>query len=440
MEQASQERGEGARRVRIGMLGCGTVGAAVLGLLAEHHERLDRRVGATLEVAKVAVRDAARARPVGPELLTTSVDEVLADPTIDVVVELIGGAAALAWVERALEAGKSVVTANKLLLARHGGRLVELASRHGVDLAFEGAVGGGIPIVRTLREAFASDHVTSLTGILNGTSNFVLSKMLDDGASFEAALAEAQALGYAEADPTLDVGGHDAAQKLEVLAMLAFGARPGTGCSLVEGITAIEPVDHRFAARFGYRIKHLVIGRDHGDVIELRAHPTLIPERSVLANVSGVLNAVLLEGRALGPCLVYGRGAGGAPTAVSVVADLIDVCRSVAAGVRGLGTRGIGLRERRVAASAASESRYYVRFRVADRPGVMARLAGALGSHEVSIEQMVQDGEPVRPGAAATVVMLTHRAREAQVQAALAELRPEGFLIEPPRVLRIEQV
>jgi homoserine dehydrogenase len=253
------------------------------------------------------------------------------------------------------------------------------------------------------------------------------------------AVAEAQRLGYAEADPSMDVGGHDAAHKLGILAMLAFGASIDHDAIVVEGITAIEPIDHRFAERFGYRIKHLVIGRDHGEAIELRVHPALIPQRSVLANVSDVLNAVLLEGQALGPCLVYGRGAGALPTAVSVVSDILDVARSIVAGVSGIQTRGIqhGARLRRPLGEL--ETRYYIRFSVRDEPGVMARLAGALGSEGVSIEAMVQDGQPAIEGGAASVVMLTHRAREAAVQRARAVLAAEPFMIDEPHLLRIEE-
>ncbi len=431
-----------ARVVKVGLLGCGTVGGGVLQLLAQDSERLAERVGAPLEVARVLVRDLAKVRGshCDPALLTTDAGDVLDDPGIDVVVEVLGGEAAFGLVERALRAGKGVVTANKLLIATRGRELLELAREHDADLAFEGAVGGGVPIVRTLREAFVSDRVTSITGILNGTSNYVLSRMLDDDLSMEEAIEEAQKLGYAEADPTTDVGGFDAAHKLSILAMLAFGALLPSESIFVEGIVDIEPVDHRFAHRFGYRIKPLAIGRDLGEQIELRVHPALIPERSVLANVSGVLNAVLLEGRALGPALVCGRGAGALPTAVSVVSDLLDVARGIVAGVAGLETRSIRFQRRPALPMGDVSARYYVRFTVRDEPGVMARLAGALGKQEVSIEQLVQDGpEPTR-GEPATVVLLTHQAAEAAVQRAVDALAAEPFMVKPPLLLRIEAV
>jgi len=428
--------------VTIGLLGCGTVGGGVLHLLTENADKLAERLGAPLHLRRVLVRDVdkVRAQRCDRALFTSEADEVLTDPEIDLVVEVVGGDdAAFDYISRALEAGKGVVTANKLLLATRGGELLDRAVAAGVDLAFEGAVGGGIPIVRTLREAFASDRVTAITGILNGTSNYVLTRMLDEGLSMDAAVVEAQQLGYAEADPSMDVGGLDAAHKLSILAMLGFGAQVDHQRVPFEGISEIEPVDHRFAERFGYRIKHLAIGRDHGQDIELRVHSALIPERSVLANVSGVLNAVLLEGKALGPCLVYGQGAGALPTAVSVLSDALDVARSIVAGASGLQTRGISRTPRTIKEMGAVEARYYVRFTVRDQPGVMAKLAGVLGTEQVSIEQMVQDGRPVE-GEPATVVMLTHSAREAAVQRALEALQDEPFMSKPPRLLRIEEI
>ena len=448
--------------VNIGLLGCGTVGGGVVQLLVRNAAELAARVGAELRLARVLVRDPDKDRV--PEcdrsLLTTDADQVLGDADIDLIVEVVGGAdLAHRLTRRALEAGKGVVCANKLLMATHGRELLTLAVERGVDLAFEGAVGGGIPIVRTLREAFASDRVTAITGILNGTSNYVLTRMLDDGMSFEDAVRDAQALGYAEADPSMDVGGHDAAHKLAILALLGFGGWVDVDTVHVEGITAIEAIDHELAKRFGYCIKHLVIGRDRtssdpassdiassdpassdsGDMVELRVHPALIGERTVLANVSGVLNAVLMEGEALGPCLVYGRGAGDMPTAVSVVSDVLDVARSIARGVPGLSTRSVRLGARPLMPMSEVSTRYYVRFTVRDEPGVMARLAGALGGQGVSIEQLVQGHKPAA-GEPATVVMITHRAQEAAVSRALEVLDKESFLVEPPRLFRIEDL
>jgi homoserine dehydrogenase len=426
--------------VRVGLLGCGTVGGGVLSLLAYNARYLAERVGAPLEVRRVLVRDPHKPRvpECDPALLTTRAADVLDDPDVDLVVEVVGGEEGGRMIEAALERGKAVVTANKMALAARGPALVDLAIARRVDLAFEGAVGGGIPIIRTLRDAFASDWVQSLVAIINGTSNYVLTRMRDGGLSREAAIREAQDKGYAEADPWLDVSGHDAAHKLVVLAMLAFGARVDDKALSVEGLDTIEEIDHRFAERFGYVIKPLAIGRDLGEAIELRVHPALVPRSSVLANVSGVLNAVLLEGRALGPCLVYGRGAGALPTAVSVVSDVLDVARSLVAGVGGLTTRGIATKARPLAPMSEVTSRYYLRFSVADRPGVMGGLAGALGAAGVSIEQIVQEGRAEEGGAPVDVVMITHRAREGAIREALAAIARAEFLAAPARLLRIE--
>lgn len=436
-----RRRPRGGAPIQIGLLGCGTVGGGVLRLLAENARYLGERVGVPLVVRRVLVRDLDKPRV--PECdrswLTTSPDDVLEDPAIELVVEVMGGEEVpRALVERAIRTGKGVVTANKMLLAMHGPSLLDLAVASRVDLAFEGAVGGGIPIIRTLREAFASDWVQELTGIVNGTCNYVLTRMREDGCSLDAAIREAQDKGYAEADPSLDVDGHDAAHKLVVLAMLAFGARVEHREVPVEGIRGIDEIDHELAERFGYVIKHLAIGRDHGDSLELRVHPTLIPKKSVLANVSGSLNAILLQGRALGPCLVSGRGAGDLPTAVSVVSDILDVARSIVAGVAGLQTRGIVMEPRPLRPLADVESRYYLRFHVADRPGVMAKLAGALGDAGASIEQIVQEGQSTEEGGSVDVVMITHKAREGAVTRALDAIAREDFNRRPPRLFRIE--
>jgi homoserine dehydrogenase len=431
------------RPVRLGLLGCGTVGGGVIRLLSANPQNLAMRVGAPLLVQRVLVRDLVKDRV--PEcdrsLLTTSPDQVLNDPEIDVVVEVMGGEhPAYEYIVRAIDAKKGVVTANKMLLATRAHELVRRAVDRGIDLAFEASVGGGIPIIRVLREALASDSIESLYGIVNGTSNYILTRMREEGLPFDRALAEAQAKGYAEADPTLDIDGHDAAHKMSVLAMLAFGVKVEHGKIPTEGIRAIEPIDHRFADRFDFVIKHLAIGKDQGNRIELRVHPALVRKTGVLANVSGVLNAVFLEGRALGPCLISGRGAGDMPTAVSVVADIVDVARARLAGAGGLSTRGISLEERPLVPMREIEARYYIRFTGQDRPGVLARIAGALGEHGVSIEQMFQEGRSVAPSLPVPIVMITHRAREAGVFDAIGAIASSDYITDQTRVLRIEEV
>jgi homoserine dehydrogenase len=385
------------------------------------------------------VRDPAKERV--PELdkgrLTTDPEAVLGDPSLDVVVEVMGGVdPARAHVTRAIAAGKQVVTANKMLLALHGPELLDGARERGVDLAFEGAVGGGIPVIRVLRDALASDTIASLSGIVNGTSNYVLTRMRADGLSFDAAVKEAQRLGYAEADPTLDVGGGDAAHKLVVLAMLAFGARLDGVKVPTEGLGDVEAVDHAFADRFGFVVKQLAVAKDKGDALELRVHPALVAKDAPLANISGVLNAVAIEGRALGPCLLSGRGAGDLPTAVSVVADLVDVAIAKKSGVSGLSTRAIRLSPKKVAPMDEVECRYYFRFSVFDRPGVLAHITGALGERGVSIEQMVQLGRGTSD-VPVDVVILTHESREASVQAALSRIGASEYVARAPRMIRV---
>jgi homoserine dehydrogenase len=429
--------------IGISLLGCGTVGGGVIRLLTSNATRLAARVGAPLVIRKVLVRDLVKDRV--PECertwLTTNPDDVLDDPQTDLVVEVMGGELpAYDYIRRAIDGGKGVVTANKMLLAARAHELVQRAVEKGIDLAFEASVGGGIPIIRVLRQALTSDSIDSLYGIVNGTSNYILTRMREDGLPFGAALAEAQAKGYAEADPRLDIDGHDAAHKMSVLAMLAFGVKVEHGKIPTEGIRSLEPIDFRFADRFDLVIKHLAIGKDHGPRIELRVHPALVPKRSVLANVSGVLNAIYLEGRALGPCLISGRGAGDMPTAVSVVADIVDVARSKLAGAAGLSTRGISLEERPLVPLGEIETRYYLRFAGQDRPGVLARIAGALGEHGVSIEQMIQDGRSAAPSEPVPIVMITHRARESGVTAAIQAISAFDTVSNETRVLRIEEV
>ncbi len=428
--------------VRISLLGCGTVGGGVLRLLAENKNFLALRAGADIEVTHVLVKSPNKERVAEckKEWITTDPEVIFGDSSVDLVVEVMGGEhPALDYIQRAVATGKGVVTANKLLIAKHGPALVEQAIKSRVDLAFEASVGGGIPIIRTLREALASDSVASVHAILNGTCNYILTRMRE-GLNFATALEQAQQLGYAEADPTLDVDGHDAAQKLVVMSMLAFGASVNAADIMVEGIRGIEEIDLQFADRFGYRIKHLGIGYDRGEQIELRVHPSLVAKNSVLANVDGVLNGVFVEGRALGPCLLVGRGAGDMPTAVSVVADIVDVARSRIEGQPGLATRGIQLKERAVMPIEQVETRYYLRFSVGDHPGVLGHIASTLGAEGVSIEQMVQEGRALEESGAVPVCIITHRCQEGAVRRAIKAIESKPFLKGSPRILRIEDV
>jgi homoserine dehydrogenase len=431
------------RSVNIALLGCGTVGGGVIRLIRGSKEHLVSRVGAELEIAHVLVRDDAKARvpECDPAWVTTDPNRILSDPKVDLVVEVMGGTEpARGYIEAAIRSGKSVVSANKMLLAQAGPALLRLASEMGVDLAFEASVGGGIPVIRTLREALTSDRVASVHAILNGTCNYILTRMRAEKLPFDAILADAQRLGYAEANPSLDVDGHDAAQKLVVLSMLAFGAEVDGSTVHVEGIRLIDDVDFRFAERFGFNIKHLCIGRDRGERLELRAHPAMVPASSVVGNTNDVLNCVFIQGKALGPCFLVGRGAGEMPTAVSVVADIVDVARARIAGHAGLGTLGIHVEKRPLVPLDEIESRYYLRFDVADQPGVLAFVAGALGEQAVSIEHMVQEGRAPNHTDAVPVLMITHSCREGAVRRAMDRIAKAPFIKAPPRLIRIEDV
>lgn len=431
------------KKVRIALLGCGTVGGGVLRLLSDNRQHLAARVGAEIEVAHVLVRDASRVRvsECRAEWLTTDPERVLGDKSVDLVVEVMGGQEpAKGYIERAIAQGMSVVSANKALLAAHGPALLASAAEAGVDLAFEASVAGGVPVIRTLRDSLTSDWVSNLCGLLNGTCNYILSRMRDEGASFEAVLKDAQALGYAEADPSLDVDGHDAAQKLTVLSMLAFGAVAQT--AYVEGIREIDELDFKFAERFGFVIKHVAIGHERGERLELRAHPTLLPASNPLSGVHGVLNGVFIQGRALGPCLLVGRGAGEMPTAVSVVADIVDVARARVEGASGLATRAIKPVARPLVPMSEIETRYYLRFEVNDEPGVLAAIAGALGEQLISVEHMVQESRWRKAGEVdpnwVPILMITHRSQEGRITAALDKINGFSFMRSKARLIRIE--
>jgi homoserine dehydrogenase len=369
---------------------------------------------------------------------------VVADPEVAIVIELIGGyTPARELVLAAIENGKHVVTANKALIATHGNEIFAAAQRKGVMVAFEAAVAGGVPIIKALREGLAANRIEWIAGIINGTSNYILTQMREHGRSFEDALAEAQALGYAEADPTFDVEGVDAAHKLTILGSLAFGIPLQFDKTYVEGITRIEPQDVVNAEEFGYRIKLLGITRKTARGVELRVHPTLIPARRLIANVNGVMNAVLVEGDAVGPTLYYGAGAGSLPTASAVIADVVDVVRALTTDpenrVPHLAFQPNELRELPVLAIEDVETAYYLRMQAEDRPGVMAAVAGILGEAGISIEAIHQQ-EPAEGAADVPLVMLTHRVQERQMNAAIARIEALDSIRGAVTRLRVEQL
>ncbi|HWP34192.1 MAG TPA: homoserine dehydrogenase [Thermodesulfobacteriota bacterium] len=430
--------------VHIGLLGFGTVGQGTVRILTEKAALLESRLGARLAVRRIAVRDPAKRRDlaVDPRLLTADPLAVVDDPRIAVVVELMGGIEpARTLLLRAIGNGKAVVTANKALLARHGPELYRAAAEAGVDLGFEAAVAGGIPLIRSVKEGLVAARIEALYGIINGTSNYILTKMSEEGASFADALAAAQARGYAEADPEMDVSGADAAHKLAILVALAFGHPIDVEQVYTEGMARVTPLDLRFARQFGYRVKLLAIAKqDADDAIEARVHPTMIPAEHPLAAVGGVFNAVYLKGDTTGPVLLYGRGAGALPTGSAVVSDLVDTARNLLAGaahrVPPLGYQMAAVTPRVVRPMEEVVTRYYFRFHVVDRPGVLSRISGVLGAHDVSIASMVQEGREA--AGAVPIVMMTHEAREADVRAALTEIDRLPIVQEPSLCIRVE--
>jgi len=432
--------------IRVGLLGIGTVGRGTWEVLGRNADEIARRAGRSIRIVRVADRALARARRIvaGRAAVSADARTVVRAPDIDIVVELIGGtSAARALVLEALRHGKHVVTANKALLATHGNAIFAEAQKRGVMVAFEAAVGGGIPIIKALREGLAANRIEWIAGIVNGTSNFILSEMRARGLSFAAALAEAQAKGYAEADPSLDIEGVDAAHKLTILSALAFGIPMQYRRVYREGIGRLAREDIAYAEELGYRVKLLAIARRARDGIELRVHPALVPARRLIANVEGVMNAILVKGDAVGPTLYYGAGAGSLPTASAVVADLVDVTRLITADpehrVPHLAFQPDRLADTPVLPVARVETRYYLRLRVLDRPGVLARITRILADRRISIEALVQK-EPAEGERQVDVVLLTQRARERDVAMASARMQALPTVLGRVVRLRLEEL
>jgi len=422
--------------VRVALLGCGTVGAEVVRLLHEQAGDLTARVGAPLELVGVAVRRLGRDRgklPVPPELFTTDALGLVKRDDVDVVVEVIGGIEPVrGWLVEALRGGKSVVTANKALLAEDGGTLHDAAAEGGADLYFEAAVAGAIPLLRPLRESLHGDQITRVTGIVNGTTNFILSSMDSTGAGFAEALEEATVLGYAEPDPTADVEGFDAAAKAAILASLAFHTRVCAGDVYREGITDVTAADMASARAMGCTIKLLCLAERDGDAVSVRVHPAMIPRSHPLAGVGDAFNAVFVEARAAGQLMFYGRGAGGAPTASAVLGDLVAVARNRLSGSRAAAESVYA--DLRIRPIGEAATRYHVSLDVADRAGVLATVAGVFARHDVSIATVRQSGR----GPDATLVIVTHVAPDAALTATVEELRSLDIVRSIASVLRVE--
>jgi len=430
--------------IRVGLIGFGTIGSGVIKLLQRNRAAIRDRLGATLDLVRVADIDTTRDRGVklGRGVLVPDAQAVLHDPTIAVVIELMGGTGtARRFVLEAIAAKKDVVTANKALLAHHGAEIFQAAARGGVEIGFEASVGGGIPIIRTLKEGLGGDRNLAVYGIVNGTSNYILSRMSEEGGEFADVLKGAQAAGLAEADPSFDVDGIDAAHKLTLLIQLAFGVRIPFDEIPVEGIRHVSQADIAYAREFDYAIKSLAVAKRSGDRIEAAVRPTMVPRRHPLASVNGALNAIVVQGEALGPSMYLGAGAGMMPTATAVVADLMDVARNRLHGCRGrVPPLGYPLRVQtraRLIAPDDLHSEYYLRFMVVDRPGVLARIAGILGSNEISIAAVIQRER--EHGRVVPIVIRTHDAREKSLRRAVRAIDRLNVIRGRTTAMRIEE-
>jgi len=414
--------------INVGLLGIGTVGGGTFTVLKRNAEEITRRAGRPIEITVVADKNIELAQKVcaGACKVTDDAFAVVSDPDVDIVVELIGGyGVAKDLVLKAIENGKHVVTANKALLATHGNEIFAAAQRKGVMVAFEAAVAGGIPIIKALREGLTANRIEWIAGIINGTTNFILSEMRDKGLPFATVLAEAQRLGYAEADPTFDVEGIDAAHKLTIMSAIAFGNSMSFDKVHIEGISTLDAADIRYAEQLGYRIKLLGITKRTPEGVELRVHPTLIPAKRLIANVEGAMNAVLVKGDAVGATLYYGKGAGAEPTASAIIADLVDVTRMHTADpehrVPHLAFQPNAMVDLTILPQSEVISSYYLRLRVEDKPGVLADITRILADHQISIEAMIQR-EPGEGEEQTDIIMLTHQTREKCVDAAIARI------------------
>ena len=431
------------KKITLGLIGFGTIGSGVVKLLRENGGLIERRLGARLFLKKIADLDITTPRvvPVPPELMTTDAAQIIDDPDTDIVIELMGGyEPARSFILAALANGKHVVTANKALLATYGNEVFMVADRHDVDIRFEASVGGTIPIVKTLKESLVGNQIDSFMAIMNGTSNYILSKMTDEEKPFDVVLKEAQALGFAEADPTFDIEGIDTAHKLAIALSLAYGKRVDIDEIYREGISGISMQDLEFAKEFGYRIKLLALAFSRGDLVEARIHPTMIPVDAMLANVNSNFNAFYIIGSSSGPVFLYGQGAGMMPTASAVISDIIDIARGMLHGVsRLVPYRSLGediIDDIRLIPFPEIRTNYYFRFMAADKAGVLSKISGILGEMNISIASVIQKGR--KKDGAVPVVMTTHKARERDVREALARIDRLDVVHEPTVLIRIE--
>jgi homoserine dehydrogenase len=431
----------GMKPMNVGLLGIGTVGSGTFNVLARNAEEISRRAGRPINITVVADKNTGLANSVtkGACRVTDDAFSVVNDPEIDIVIELIGGTGvAKELVLKALHNGKHVVTANKALLAMHGNEIFAVAQQMRVMVAFEAAVAGGIPIIKAVREGLAANRIEWIAGIINGTTNFILSEMRDKGLSFDTVLKEAQRLGYAESDPTFDIEGVDAAHKITILAAIAFGIPMQFDKAYIEGISKLDAIDIKYAEQMGYRIKLLGITKRTPEGVELRVHPTLIPTKRLIANVEGAMNAVVVQGDAVGATLYYGKGAGAEPTASAVIADLVDVTRMHTADpenrVPHLAFQPGQLADLRILSMDEVQTSYYLRMRVQDKPGVLADITRILADEQISIDAVIQK-EPGEGEVQTDLIMLTHLTREKRINAAIAKI--EALTVITGKVVRI---
>lgn len=431
--------------IKVGLIGLGTIGTGVAKILTEDPEIVTAHLGVPLRLVKIADLNPARAEGLNlsPEILTTRAEEIINDPKIQIVIELIGGyEPARSFIIQAIKQGKHIITANKALLAKHGEEIYQAAADHQVDVGFEASVGGGIPIIRAIKEGLAANRIRSVYGIINGTANYILTEMEKGGRSFESVLKEAQKKGFAEADPAYDIKGIDTAHKLTILASLSFGTRLALEQVYTEGIDKITTLDLEFAKELGYKIKLLALAKATNHEIEVRVHPTMISRDYLLATVDGVYNAIYVIGDRVGSTMFYGMGAGEQPTASAVVSDVIDISRNICKNI----TRRITptsfseefIKEKRIKDISQIVSAYYLRFSALDKPGVLSKISGILGEHNISLETVIQRWRQV--GKSVPIVMMTHEAMEHDITAALTRINELSFITEKTHLIRVAEL
>jgi len=433
------------RKISVGIIGFGTIGSGVVKILQDNSDIIKKRLGVIVEVIKIADLDITTDRgiKVNPKILTTDAQEVINHPEVNVIVELIGGyEPARSLILQAINAGKHVVTANKALLAKHGSEIFSIGEDQQVSIGFEAAVGGAIPIIRAIRESFVANKIYSIEGIVNGTANYILSKMSDEHCSFDLALKEAQEKGFAEADPTFDIEGIDSAHKIAILSQLAYGTPVKFEDITIQGISSVTIHDIECAREFGYRVKLLAISKFDGDFVDIRIHPAMIPQNNPMANVNGVLNAVRVCDDLMEENILIGHGAGSLPTGSAVIADIIEIARDILSGsklrVPPQSFQNIEIKTIPILNIESIDSEYFLRFSVLDNPGVLSRISGILGQHSIGIQSVIQKGR-CNEGRGVPLIMMTHRANEKNIQLALREIDELEVVCEKPNFIRVEK-